>query len=140
MLPDHQSARNAAEQFRRLSHQHPQLQLDRPVKKNATLHNVVTTQAVVERSVKKHASSIASLQSGDVLVSRSTAVREHEIRIVPNAPHAVAPTHDAAVADGRAMAHTLGVDAWLSEDQTHVVKIAAHRVPHVVVEPSASDT
>src|SRR4051812_20615823 len=89
-------------------------------------------------AVKNHPASIAGLQSGDVLVSRSTAVREHEIRIVPNAPHAVAPTHDAAVADGRAMAHTLGVDAWLSEDQTHVVRIAAHRAPKVVVEPSDS--
>jgi len=72
---------------------------------------------------------LASVQSGDVLVSHPTAVREHEISIVPNAPHATSPTHDAAVSDGRAEAAHMGVDAWLTEDQTHVVKIASHRTP-----------
>ena len=73
--------------------------------------------------------SLASVQSGDVLVSHPTAVREHEISIVPNAPHATSPTHDVAVSDGRAEADALGVDAWLTEDQTHVMKIASHRTP-----------
>jgi hypothetical protein len=71
--------------------------------------------------------SFADLQTGDVLVSRPTAVREHDISIVPNAPHATSPTHDAAVGDGRSKAKALGVDAWLSEDHTHVVKIASNR-------------
>ena len=65
------------------------------------------------------------MQSGDVLVSHPTAVREHEISIVPNASHATSPTHDAAVRDGGSEADALGVDAWLTEDQTHVVKIAS---------------
>ena len=73
--------------------------------------------------------SLSNVQSGDVLVSHPTAVREHEISIVPNAPHAISPTHDAAVSDGRAEADAIGVDAWLTEDHTHVVKIASNRTP-----------
>ena len=80
-------------------------------------------------STEKHSGSLASVQSRDVLVSHPTAVREHEISIVPNAPHATSPTHDAAVSDGRSVANAMGVDAWLTEDQTHVVKIASHRTP-----------
>ena len=70
-----------------------------------------------------------SVQPGDVLISHPTAVREHEISIVPNAPHAISPTHDAAVSDACSEADAMGVDAWLTEDQTHVVKIASHRSP-----------
>jgi hypothetical protein len=75
----------------------------------------------------KDSASLANVQPGDVLVSHPTATREHEISIVPDAPHATAPTHDAAVSDGRSQADAKGVDAWLTEDQTHVVKIASHR-------------
>lgn len=80
-------------------------------------------------STAKNPPSLSSLQSGDVLVSHSTAVREHDISIVPNAPHATSPTHDRGVSDGRSEAEARGVDAWLTEDQTHVVKIASHRKP-----------
>ena len=80
-------------------------------------------------SSEKPPGSLTNVQSGDVLVSHPTAVREHEIRIVPNAPHTTSPTHDAAVSDGRSEADALGVDAWLTEDQTHVVKIASNRNP-----------
>ena len=73
--------------------------------------------------------SLSNAKSGDVLVSHPTAVREHEISLIPNAPHAMSPTHDAAVSDGRSEADAMGVDAWLTEDQTHVVKIASHRAP-----------
>lgn len=69
------------------------------------------------------------MRPGDVLVSHPTAVREHEISVIPNAPHAMSPTHDAAVSDGRSGADAMGVDAWLTEDQTHVVKIASNRTP-----------
>jgi hypothetical protein len=72
---------------------------------------------------------LSDLKPGDILVSHSTAVREHEISVVPNAPHATSPTHDAAVSDGRSEAGATGVDAWLTEDHTHVVKIASHRMP-----------
>jgi len=77
----------------------------------------------------KDPGSIAAVPPGDVLVSHSTAVREHDISIVPNAPHAVSPTHDAAVDDGRSEADAAGVDAWITEDGTHVAKIASHRPP-----------
>jgi hypothetical protein len=78
---------------------------------------------------EKPSSSLANVAVGDVLVSHPTAVREHEIRIVPNAPHDTSPTHDAAVTKGCAEADALGVDAWLTEDHTHVVKIASRRTP-----------
>lgn len=69
------------------------------------------------------------MKSGDVLVSHSTAVREHEISVIPNPPHAISPTHDAAISAGRSEADAMGVDAWLTEDQTHVVKIVSNREP-----------
>jgi hypothetical protein len=74
--------------------------------------------------------SLSNLKPGDVLVSHSSAVREHEISVIPNAAHAMSPspTHDAAVSDGCSEADARSVDAWLTEDQTHVVKIASHRV------------
>ena len=78
-------------------------------------------------STDKDSGSLGNAQSGDVLVSHPTAVREHEISIVPNAPHARSPTHDAAVTDARSEADAMGVDAWLTEDHTHAVKIASHR-------------
>ena len=54
---------------------------------------------------------------------------EHEIRIVPNAPRATSPTHDAAVNDARSEAGAIGVDSWLTGNETHVVKIASNRTP-----------
>ena len=80
-------------------------------------------------SDKNQPESLSNVKPGDVLVSHPTAVREHEISVIPNAPHAVSPTHDAAVSDGRSAAHAMGVDAWLTEDHTHVVKIASNRLP-----------
>ena len=62
-------------------------------------------------------------------MSHSTAVREHEISVIPDGPHATSPTHNAAVVDGRSEADARGVDAWLTEDHTHVVKIASNRAP-----------
>ena len=58
-------------------------------------------------SNEKPPGSLANLKSGDVLVSHPTAVREHEISIVPNAPHTVSPTHDAAISDGCSEAEAL---------------------------------
>ena len=80
-------------------------------------------------SNEKNSKSLSHAKSGDVLVSHPTAVREHEISVIPDSPHATSPTHDAAVSDGRSEAGARGVDAWLTEDHTHVVKIASHRPP-----------
>ena len=77
----------------------------------------------------KNPESLSKLKAGDVLVSHPTAVREHDISVIPNAPHATSPTHDEAVTEGRSEADVLGVDAWLTEDHTHAVKIASHRAP-----------
>ena len=99
-------------------------------------HHVLNGTARIARpaqtevvSTKTQPESLANVKPGDVLVSHSTAVREHQISVIPNAPHATSPTHDAAVSDGRSEADAMGVDAWLTEDQTHVVKIASHRAP-----------
>jgi hypothetical protein len=72
--------------------------------------------------------SLSDMKPGDVLVSHSSAVREHDISVIPNAPHATSATHDAAVRDGCSEADAMRVDAWLTEDKTHVVKIASHRL------------
>jgi hypothetical protein len=73
--------------------------------------------------------SLSNVKPGDILVSHPTAVREHEISIIPNAPHERPLTHDDAIREGRSEADAKGVDAWLTEDHTHVVKIASNRAP-----------
>jgi hypothetical protein len=66
-------------------------------------------------------------RAGDVLVSNRTATLEHDVSIVPAAPDLVCPNHDSAVGLAREMAKDRGVDAWLTEDHTHFLQIAAHR-------------
>jgi hypothetical protein len=80
-------------------------------------------------SNEKRPESLSNVKRGDVLVSHATAAREHDISIIPNAAHAISLTHDAAVSAGRSEADAMGVDAWLTEDHTHVVKIASNRPP-----------
>src|SRR6476661_10653738 len=89
----------------------------------------ITREAHTDGVSNKNPESLSKMKAGDVLVSHPTAVREHEISVIPNAPHAMSPTRDEAVSDGRSEADVLGVDAWLTEDHTHVVKIASHRAP-----------
>jgi hypothetical protein len=79
-------------------------------------------------SNEKQPESLSDVKPGDVLVSHATAVREHEISVIPNAPHALSPTHDTRSGRG-SEADAMGVDAWLTEDHTHVVKIADNRPP-----------
>jgi len=93
---------------------------------NGTARRARAAQTEVVSNERKP-QSLSDVQPGDVLVSHPTAVREHEISVIPDAPHAMSPTHDAAVSEGRSEADTMGVDAWLTEDQTHVVKIASNR-------------
>ena len=66
-------------------------------------------------------------QDGDVLVSNPTATVEHEICIVPRAPHITCANHDRAVADGLQLAEQLKVDAWLTEDHRHYLRIGMYR-------------
>ena len=104
----------------------------------ARIRSAAQTAGCVE---PENPESLSNVQSADVLVSHSTPVREHEISIVPGAPHASSSTHDAAVSDGRSEAHAIGVDAWLTEDQTHVVTIAPiarRKVRQLVGQPYGS--
>ena len=66
-------------------------------------------------------------QDGDVLISNPTATIEHDICIVPQPPHLTCANHDQAVAEGRQLAKELKVDAWLTEDNRHFMRIATYR-------------
>jgi len=64
---------------------------------------------------------------GDVLVSKDSARVEHEVSAVPETTASVCPNHDAAVRQAHELAKQRRVDAWLTEDHIHFVKIASHR-------------
>ena len=66
-------------------------------------------------------------QSGDVLISTSLATVDYDISIVPDAPLITCANHDQAVTKGRELAEQSGVDAWLTEDRSHFLHIAAYR-------------
>jgi len=66
-------------------------------------------------------------RTGDVLVSNRTATLEHDLSIVPGRPDLVCPNHDSAVALAQEMAKDRRVDAWLTEDHTHFMKIGTYR-------------
>ena len=78
-------------------------------------------------STEKNSGALSSMHVGDVLVTHPSAVREHEISIVPAKPHAMAATRREAIEQAAVEAEALAVDGWLTEDQIHVVKFAAHR-------------
>lgn len=73
------------------------------------------------------AGGLSNMQPGDVLVARPSSVLAHEISIVPEKPHATVPNHREAVEQAAGKAEALGVDAWVTEDQTHVIKLATNR-------------
>ena len=66
-------------------------------------------------------------QVGDVLVCHATATVEHEICIVPESPHIVRLRRTEALAQGRKLAERLQVDAWLTEDHYHFLRICSFR-------------
>jgi hypothetical protein len=67
-------------------------------------------------------------QAGDVLVSKATATVVHVVSIVSgHSEDMTLPTHDTAVATACELARRDHVDAWLTEDHTHYLKIASHR-------------
>jgi len=66
-------------------------------------------------------------QPGDVLVSRPAAAVEHEISIVSQPKRLVCARHDVAVEKGRQLAAELHVDAWLTEDHIHFLRLASFR-------------
>ena len=66
-------------------------------------------------------------KKGDVLVSNPTATVEYEVSIVPAPPDVFCPNHDAAIARALELAEHRHVDAWLTEDHTHFLKIGSYR-------------
>jgi hypothetical protein len=66
-------------------------------------------------------------QTGDILVSNPRSTLEHEVSIVPALPHLTCPNHDTAVAQADALARARQVDVWLTEDQTHFLRLASYR-------------
>lgn len=67
------------------------------------------------------------LQSDDVVMSTATATTEHRVSVGANPTGPVCRNHDAAVIMAKELARVLQVDAWLTEDHTHFLKIASHR-------------
>lgn len=62
-----------------------------------------------------------------MLVSRDSARIEHEVTIVPEPDASVCANHRMAVKEARQLAQARGVDAWLTEDHIHFLRIASHR-------------
>ena len=65
-------------------------------------------------------------QPGDVLVANLSATTEYDVSIVPG-PMFLCGTHQVATAKACDLAHQLRVDAWLTEDRTHFMRLASHR-------------
>jgi hypothetical protein len=66
-------------------------------------------------------------QPGDVLVSRSSGNVEHQISVVPDPPRETCPTHTCAVDRANTLARERGVDAWLTEDLIHFMRLVSCR-------------
>lgn len=66
-------------------------------------------------------------QVGDVLISKPTAVVEHDVSIVPTSTSVLRARYDLAITEGQKLAEQLSVDLWLTEDHTHFLQLAGHR-------------
>jgi hypothetical protein len=74
-------------------------------------------------------------QPGDILVSRSSGNVEHQIGVVPDPPHESLPSHDRAVRKACEMAEARHVDAWLTEDLIHFLRLATFRPERAREQP-----
>ena len=69
-------------------------------------------------------------ETGDLLVSKRTARSDvYMITVVPGEVHAKATRYEEAIEAARELARHMLVDAWYTEDHTHVRRIARHRQP-----------
>jgi hypothetical protein len=68
-------------------------------------------------------------QNGDILVSNPTATVAYDLTTVGETASVACANHTAAVAQAKELARLRRVDAWLTEDHTHFLKIAAGRQP-----------
>ena len=75
----------------------------------------------------KESGELSNMQVGDVLVTHTSSVLEHDISIVPEKAHATAATRRDAVEQAAGEAQERAVDAWVTDDQIHVVRLATHR-------------
>ena len=66
-------------------------------------------------------------QNGDVLVSSPTATIAYDLTTVGETASVICANHIVAVARAQELARLRHVDAWLTEDHTHFLKIAAFR-------------
>jgi hypothetical protein len=96
-----------------------------PARGIAAVVGIDVTQVSDESQARTGASMTP--RKGDVLVSNRKATLVHDLSIVPERPDLSCPNHDSAVGLAREMAKDRGVDAWLTEDQTHFMKIATFR-------------
>ncbi len=64
---------------------------------------------------------------GDVLVSHPMARIECEVAVLPRPAHAMYERQDAALANATVLAQALGVDAWLTHDRRHFLRVASFR-------------
>lgn len=67
-------------------------------------------------------------RDGDLLVSRGVASLTHEVTVVPATSGTMCATHDEAVQRAHELAKTQQVDAWLTEDHTHFLRLASFRI------------
>ena len=66
-------------------------------------------------------------QVGDVLISKPTAIVEHDVSIVATSTSVLRARYDLAITEGQKLAEQLSVDLWLTEDHTHFRRLAGHR-------------
>ncbi len=77
-------------------------------------------------------------RDGDVLVSHSMARIDCEVAILPRSAHAFDQPRAAALESAIALARTLGVDAWLTQDRRHFLPLASFRSHGPAVSPEAA--
>ena len=65
---------------------------------------------------------------GDVLVSKLNARVEYQVEFLPGQPGPVCRSEVSAIAEGARLARERQVDAWQTQDHTHYLKIACHRL------------
>jgi hypothetical protein len=65
-------------------------------------------------------------ETGDVVVSNPSATVDYDVIVMPHRA-VLCARHDVAVAKGRELAERLHVDLWLTQDQTHFLRLASYR-------------
>jgi hypothetical protein len=72
-----------------------------------------------------------------VLVSKLNARVEHQVTFLSGEPGPLCANEALAFAEADRLARECQVDAWLTRDHTHYLRIACHRIEPRVVSPGA---